>query len=126
MLEFADIFLMTFHVGVTFFNMLGWIWKSTRKWHLWLVILTTFSWVVMGLWKGLGYCFLTDWHWDVKRRLGEKDLPNSFIKYVVDHTLSTNSDVGLIDTLTGITFLVIIICTIYFNFINNRLKFKKP
>lgn len=59
-----------FHTLLVLFNMFGWMSKRWRRWHLVAVLATAFSWCVMGLWKGMGYCILTDWHWQVRDRLG--------------------------------------------------------
>jgi hypothetical protein len=47
-------------------------------------LLTGSSWLVFALWYGLGYCPCTDWHWEVKRRLGETDLPNNYLTYLIE------------------------------------------
>ncbi|HUR31773.1 MAG TPA: hypothetical protein VMZ69_10110 [Saprospiraceae bacterium] len=44
--------------------------EKTRKAHLLVIDLTIASWFIIGLWKGFGYCFLTDWHWRIKEKLG--------------------------------------------------------
>ena len=52
---------------------------KTRKLHLISLGLTTFSWLVPGIWYGFGYCFLTDRHWEIKEKFGQTGLPASFI-----------------------------------------------
>ena len=52
------------------FNCVGWIWKRTRLAHLFTVTLTSLSWFVLGIWYGWGYCLCTDWHWQVRTKLG--------------------------------------------------------
>lgn len=90
MLYLLDSLLFGFHTVFTLFNLLGWLWPSTRKAHLVSVLLTLLSWGVFGFWYGWGYCFLTDWHWDIKRALGQRNLPHSFIKYLADWLLGTD------------------------------------
>jgi hypothetical protein len=82
--------------------------------HLWVVIATVFSWLGLGLFKGLGYCFLTDWHWDIKRSLGETNLPNSFIKYIIDRAFNTDLNASFVDTMTAVVFGMVVIITTYF------------
>ena len=94
------------------FNLTGWIWKSTRNLHLAVVALTLLSWIGLGAIYGWGYCFLTDWQWEIKRSLGEQDLPNSFVKYFADKVFATSFDPGLIDLLTVIMFAMAIVATI--------------
>ncbi len=84
MWQMLDVLLFLMHLIVILFNTTGWIWEVTRKWHLLAVIITLISWFILGFWFGWGYCFLTDWHWDVKRKLGETGLPNSFIQYLAE------------------------------------------
>jgi hypothetical protein len=69
-------------------------------------VLTASSWLVLGYFYGLGYCFLTDWHWQVKRALGVRRLPGSFIKYAADFVTGSDFPPNLVDTVAGIVFLV--------------------
>ena len=87
LLDFAFLFL---HTALIFFNLLGWAWKKTRRLNLLSIGLTVSAWFVFAPWYGLGYCPCTDWHWQVKRALGQTDLPNNYMTY-------------LFDTWTGIT-----------------------
>ncbi len=120
MWKLLDLLFLWLHIIIIAFNLFGWIWSKTRKWHFWLMIVTIFSWLVLGLKYGLGYCFLTDWHWDVKRRLGETGMPASFIKYFLDQYTSINLSASTVDWITGVVFLLVILITIYVNFIGGR------
>src|SRR3990170_5564223 len=117
---FLDIFFTIAHVVVITFNLFGWIWKKTRKAHLIVVMLTVASWLIIGIWKGIGYCFLTDWHWIVKEKLGETNLPSSFIKYAADNLSGHNFDAKLVDIITACVFIAIILVTVYVNFISKK------
>lgn len=108
------------HIVVICFNLFGWIWVKTRKLHLVVLSATLFSWIVLGIKYGLGYCFLTDWHWEIKRNLGEHDLPASFIKYFLDQYTPIHLSAEVVDWITGIVFVSIIFMTIYINFIKKR------
>ncbi len=77
----GDISFFILHLGIILFNLFGWLWNKTLKPHLVVIMITIFSWFILGIWYGFGYCFLTDWHWEIKRELGETDLPASFITY---------------------------------------------
>ena len=92
MLVFLDYFLLIFHVALTAFNALGWAFERTRKAHLILILLTLASWTVLSPYYGWGYCPFTDWHWQVKRALGEGPLPGSFVKYCLDGCTGWDSD----------------------------------
>ena len=76
--------LVVFHSALTLFNLTGWMWRRTRSLHLMVIGLTFLSWLGLGMFFGWGYCPFTDWHWQVKTRLGETGLPDSYIKYYLD------------------------------------------
>ena len=120
MLTFLDIFLSIAHIGLTLFNLTGWIWKRTRKAHLVTLGLTLISWFVFGFWYGWGYCFLTDWHWQVKQKLGETNLPASFIKYFADKISGKNFDPSFVDNVTLGCLLFAIAAAVYVNFIRKK------
>lgn len=61
------------HTSWILFICIGWIWRRTRHWHLAAIALTALSWFGLGVWYGWGYCPLTDWHWQVRERLGYRD-----------------------------------------------------
>jgi len=122
MIQFLDIFFTILHLSLTVFNLLGWIWKKTRKAHLITVVLTIASWLILGIWYGLGYCVLTDWQWQVKRKLGEENLPSSFIKYFADKLSGTDINEGLVNNVTAISFVFIILITAVINIRDYRRK----
>ena len=114
-LNLVDHFLTALHLLIIGLNLFGWIWPATRRLHLWCVLLTAASWLGLGIWFGIGYCPLTDWQWQVKSKLGETDLPNSFIKYWVDKVAGIDADPVLIDVITAITFVLVFLLAIYYN-----------
>lgn len=118
LLILLDKFLIFFHTFLILFNLFGWIWKRTRKINLISLLLVAFSWVILGIWYGLGYCPLTDFHWYVKFRIGETDLPYSYIKYLVDYYFNTDSNPVVIDYITAISFVCALLISIYSNFKN--------
>jgi uncharacterized membrane protein YbhN (UPF0104 family) len=83
MSAFLNIFFFAFHSILIVFNLFGWIWKKTRRIHLVLVLLTAFSWFILGIWYGFGYCPFTDWHYKVRMELGYYDMPESYIKFLI-------------------------------------------
>jgi hypothetical protein len=108
--RFLDIFFTVFHGGLVVFNLTGWIWRKTLLPHLITITATILSWFGLGILYGWGYCPCTDWHWDVKRRLGESPLPASYIKYHLDALTGPSWNVALVDTMTatfGITAFVL-------------------
>ncbi len=102
--------------------MTGWIWSGTRKIHLYVLGATLFSWLVLGVKYGLGYCFLTDWHWNIKYRLGQTDLPYSFIKYLFDKYTPFQLADPVIDNITLFSFLLAILITVYINFVKKAIR----
>jgi hypothetical protein len=115
-LQVLDVLLFAAHCFVIGFNLTGWIWACTRRWHLASVGLTVFSWLVMGIWYGLGYCALTDWHWQIKRELGETNLPNSFLTYLFNDVIGLELEASLISWGAGITLIIVIILSVVLNF----------
>ncbi len=120
MLLLLDILLTMLHLLVIGFNLLGWIWPVTRRWHLGSILLTAGSWLLLGIWYGPGYCPLTDWQWEVKTMLGEKDLPASFIKYLADHMSGLDVSASVIDWLTAVLFTLAAAMAVYMNFFRNK------
>jgi len=111
-----DIFFVVFHTSIILFNLFGWIWRKTRIYNLILLMLTGISWLVLGLLVGtLGYCPLTDWHFNVLNKLGVSDLPSSYVKYLVDRLTGLNFDSSVIDKVTLYAFLAALGLSLIFN-----------
>jgi len=109
----VDEVLTSLHIVVTGFNVFGWIPKATRGLHRWCVLITAFCWIGVGLLVGtIGYCPLTDWQWRVKRALGERDLPHSFIAYLLEK-ISIPHDPFLVDVGVGSIFSCVALITAY-------------
>lgn len=115
MLRLADILFVLFHTILIVFNLSGWAFRKTRRIHLLAISLTIGSWVVLGFFYGFGYCPCTDWHWGVKRALGERGLPASWVKYYVDLVTGQNWDAGLIDTVVGVAGMGAFLLSVGFN-----------
>lgn len=117
----ADIVLTILHIGITLFNLTGWAFKRLRRLHLISISLTLGSWVILGFFYGFGYCFLTDWHWDVKKELGEHGLPNSFIKYYLDMIFNADISPDLVNTVAVIGLVFALVMTV----VKNRDLFRR-
>lgn len=111
----ADWFFMVLHPAIILFNLFGWIWKRTRKANLVLLLLTAFSWFVLGIWKGIGYCPFTEWHWEVLRKLGYERLPASYIKFLIERITGIEVNAGLVDVLTVSLFALALGASLYVN-----------
>ena len=120
MLQILDAFFTIFHLIIIGFNLSGWIWAKTRKLHFYCILLTAGSWLILGIWYGFGYCPITDWQWQIKERLGENNLPNSFVKYFADKLSGENISATLIDRLTAVFFFLAVLLSVYANFIKKR------
>lgn len=105
MLAVANIFFFVFHTALILFNVLGWIWRGTRKWNLLTLALTFVSWCVMGLWKGMGYCICTDWHWQIRRAMGLHDHADSYLVLLVQKLTGWNPPIGLVNSVAGVVFV---------------------
>lgn len=123
MLQFLDIFYTFLHVALIGFNLFGWVWRRTRRAHLVTILLTAASWFILGIWFGIGYCPITDWQWEVKRKLGETNLPASFIKYVADKVTGYDFDPSLVNMLTVVIFFAVMAISVILN-IRDRRKAK--
>lgn len=102
MLRLANILFVVFHSLLIVFNLTGWALKKTRPVHLVCISLTVASWIGLGFWYGFGYCPCTDWHWDVKRSLGESNLPASWVKYYADWITGYDWQPALIDSIVAV------------------------
>lgn len=110
-----DIFFLVFHTLLILFNLFGWIWKQTRRLNLITLSLTAFSWIVLGIWYGFGYCPCTDWHWIVRRKLGYNDMPGSYIKFLIDELIGVDVATYTVDLWTVILFAVSFVISVYVN-----------
>ncbi len=111
-----DVGFIVFHTGWILFNLFGWIWKRTRPWNLATLLLTAFSWLVLGIWYGFGYCPCTDWHWQIRREMGYTDMPNSYIKFLIELLTGIDLSAALVDTATAGFFLLALIISACLNF----------
>lgn len=108
----ADILLHLLHLLVIVVNVFGWAWRRTRRLHRWVLAVTAFCWLVVGpLYGGLGYCPLTDWHWQVKAARGEMPLPASYIDYLL-RMAGIYASPLYIDVAVGAVFAVTCVVTL--------------
>ncbi len=122
MYEALNIFFLAFHSSLILFNLFGWIWKPLRKINLATLLLTGLSWFFLGIFYGVGYCPLTDWHYNVLNELGKTNLPSSYIQYLLDFFFNITVSQKTTDLWTMILFFVALICSLYFNVIVKRIK----
>lgn len=115
MLAALDIFFFVFHTVLTLFNLVGWAFRKTRRLNLITLLLTGFSWGVLGIFYGFGYCFLTDWHWAVREKLGYDTPYNSYIQFFLDEVFGIQTTARTADTWTLVLFVGALIASITVN-----------
>ena len=108
-------FFFLFHTALILFNCLGWLFPSTRKLNLITLILTGLSWFVLGIWYGWGYCPCTDWHWQVREKLGIVDSSASYIHFLVLELTGIDFSISLVDTVTVVVFFSCLIASVVLN-----------
>lgn len=111
----ANAFFFIFHVTLIFFNLFGWIPRPLRKWNLVTLLLTAGSWFVLGIFYGFGYCFLTDWHWQVRDKLGFATESNSYIHFLVTELTPLNVEEDVVDVWTAVLFFLALALSIFVN-----------
>lgn len=119
--KFLNVFFFVFHVALIVFNLFGWIWTPLRKWNLVTLGLTAFSWGVLGIFYGFGYCFLTDWHWAVRDQLGYDTSSHSYVHFLVTEPTGISIGEGTVDLWTGILFVAAVVLSIWAN-VRDKLK----
>lgn len=122
--QFFNYFFFVFHTVFTLFNVFGWMFRVTRKWNLVTLLLTAFSWFVMGIWHGWGYCFCTDWHWAVREKLGYHDQSRSYIHFLILKVTGLDLDPNLVENATLIVFVVSLAMSAFLNVRDLRRKNK--
>jgi hypothetical protein len=111
MLVFLDVGFFVLHTVLIVVNMFGWIWKRTRILHLVTFCLTAFSWFALGAFYGWGYCVCTDWHFEVRRRLGYDDPETSYIQLLARKLTGITLSRDVADGLAGGVFVGIVVAT---------------
>ncbi|MEI6124574.1 MAG: DUF2784 domain-containing protein [Bacteroidota bacterium] len=111
-----DYFFLIFHTAFTLFNIVGWIWKKTRVANLVTLSATALSWFGLGIFYGIGFCPLTQWHWQVLEKLGNHNLPYSYIQYLVYRLTSLHVDPIRVQIITAAVFFVACFMSCYLLF----------
>jgi len=115
-LHIANYFFFAFHTLLILFNLLGWMIPRFRRLHLISLLLTFFSWGILGFWKGWGYCPLTDWHYKILKRLGHTDLPSSYIQFLWEQLTGISIPARWVDLATLTLTLLAFIASLRVNF----------
>jgi hypothetical protein len=115
MYAFLNIFFFVFHSSLIIFNLFGWIWKKTRLANLIVILLTAFSWTILGIWYGFGFCPCTDWHWQVRVKLGYFDMPSSYTKFLIDSLTGLDVKETMVDTLAVTLLALALVASVFTN-----------
>ena len=114
-LQSIDYFFLLFHSALILFNVFGWIIPKWRFANLISLSVTAFSWFVLGIWYGIGYCPFTDWHWKVRQLLGYNDESNSYIHFLILKIVGVNLPENWVDSATLMVFLLAFCISIILN-----------
>jgi hypothetical protein len=123
-LQSIDYFFFLFHSALILFNVFGWIIPKWRFANLISLSVTAFSWFVLGIWYGMGYCPFTDWHWKVRQLLGYDDESNSYIHFLILKIFGVNLPENWVDSATLMVFLLAFCISIILNQNKHLLKRK--
>jgi len=115
MYVFLDKFFFVFHSMLIVLILFGWIWRITRVINFIVVLLTALSWTVLGIWYGFGFCPCTQWHWQIRDKLGYFDMPSSYTKFLIDSLTGLDVNEKLVDIL-AVSFLVL---ALFFSVLTN-------
>jgi hypothetical protein len=114
-----DILFFVFHTGWILFNCLGWIWRRTRPWQLATVSLTALSWFGLGVVYGWGYCPCTDWHWQIRARLGHVD-PPSYVQLLIRELTGLDPGRAAADAVAVVTLAAAAVLSVALNLRDRR------
>jgi hypothetical protein len=120
--HFLNYFFFAFHTLLIFFNTLGWIFPATRKWNLITLLVTAFSWFVLGIWYGWGFCLCTEWHWQVREKLGYADMSNSYNHFLFLKLTGIDLNETLVDVVTVVVFFLSLALSTWMNIRDARRK----
>ncbi len=112
--ELLNIGFLVFHTAWMVFNCIGWLSRRTRRLHLVTIALTGASWFVLGIWYGWGYCPCTDWHWQVRERLGYRD-PPSYTEMLFEQLTGIGVTTTLANAVTLTVFVVVTVLSVVLN-----------
>src|SRR5690606_17947752 len=95
-----------------------------RKLHLFSMAAIVVSWFGLGIFYGWGYCFLTDWHYDVRRKLDLVVDSSSYLHFLLKRLNMDWWPESTTNWLTGFIFGILLVLSILLN-LQDYLKKKK-
>lgn len=107
-LSLANIFFHIVHLAIIFFFLFGWLSGRTLAAHLILALLILFSWCGLGVFRGFGYCLVTDIQWRIKKLMGEAPSTEYYIKYMLDKVTGYDLNPVIVNYVTTYSFFIIL------------------
>ena len=107
-----DICFHFIHLGIIFFFLFGWMFDTTIVVHLLLSFAILFSWVVLGIFYGFGYCLITDIQWKIKKLLSEEPSTKYYVKYMLDKMSGKNMNEKVVDKMTTYIYFSIFLISL--------------
>jgi hypothetical protein len=120
MLARANILFFVFHTALILFNVFGWMHPRLRLWNLLTLSLTLVSWLVLGLWKGIGYCVCTEWHWNVRRAMGIDEQSDSYLELLSKTVLGWSPPTQTLNDLAAGVFAFSFLASLALNLRDRR------
>ena len=115
-LKIIDVLFIGFHTLLILFNVFGWLVPRWRFANFITLSLTAFSWLILGIWFGWGYCVCTDWHWQIREMLGYQNTSSSYIHFLILELTHIDIPEKLVDTSTAILFFTVFLISMSLNF----------
>jgi len=115
LLAAANIFFWVFHTLLILFNVFGWLWSKTRKWNLICLMATAFSWLVMGIRYGIGYCLCTDWPFQIREQMGIHDAAGTYIHLLVYKVSGVWMSESVLNPIAGVVFGISVVMSVALN-----------
>ena len=110
-----DIFLHIFHTGFIMLVLVGWIFPPTRILNLLAIVSAVFCWVIIGFFKGFGYCPIVDVHNKVRVASGRQPFQHRYIKHIIDFLTNFDFNDEKVDRITYFGFAIVVIMSFIVN-----------
>lgn len=116
-LKLVDVIFFWAHALIAALCAFGWLIPGGERLHLVVILGIAFSWYVLGLWHGIGYCILTDWQWRVRQRLGMTPEHGSFVQLLLERASGMHLNANQVKMFAYGVFWVSAFISVYINFI---------
>ena len=114
-LELLNVLFFVVHTFLILFNLFGWLVPRWRLANLITLSLTAFSWFVLGLRYGWGYCVCVDWHWQIRELLGYGNTSASYVHLLINKLTRIDLAEELVDGCTVVLFFAALFISSYLN-----------